>query len=152
MKNWYGYSTNIALGFFTIFLYFENYETRCFSIRATTEKSHNSRHTDTKETIRTEVGAPRAFLTPDMFMQMAMQNMDMVPPALQGPLLFLMGFTQQNMQNIMSSVRSLRRMLISSLVIMAVKRFFFSDLPTEADRNKANGITDAILGILNLID
>lgn len=84
-------------------------------------------------------------------MQMVMQNMDSVPEHLRGPLMFAMGFAQQNMKNIMSNMRSLGQMIISSVVMMALKKFFFADLPTEADRNKASKMTDAIMDLINLV-
>ncbi len=94
----------------------------------------------------------RFFIGSDVFMQIVMQHIDVVPKPFRGPILFLMGFTSQNMENIMSTMRSVGQMVISSLVMMAVKRWFFSDLRTEADRNKAISITDAILDIINLIN
>lgn len=96
--------------------------------------------------------AGRLFIDSDMIMQFAMHNVENLPKPLQGPAMFAMGFSQQNMKNFMSTVRSLGQMLISSLVMMAVKRLFFADLKTEADRNKASGLTDALLNIINLLN
>lgn len=97
-------------------------------------------------------GAPRLFIDSDMIMQFAMHNIENLPKPLQGPAMFAMGFSQQNMKNFMATVRSLGQMLVSSLVMMAVKRLFFADLKTEADRNTASGLTDAILDIINLLN
>lgn len=93
----------------------------------------------------------RFFIDSDMVMQMIMQNMDSVPEHFRGPLMFLMGFTQQNMKNFMSNMRSLGQMIITSVVMMAVKKIFFADLPTEADRNKASELTDIIMNLINLV-
>ncbi|KAK7579585.1 hypothetical protein V9T40_000214 [Parthenolecanium corni] len=94
----------------------------------------------------------RFLVDSDMIMQFAMQNVENLPKPWQGPAMFAMGFSQQNMKNFMSTVRSLGQMLISSLIMMAVKRLFFADLKTEADRNTASGLTDALLNIVNLLN
>jgi len=87
----------------------------------------------------------------DIVTPILQEKVESLPPAFRDPLLFLLGFGQQSIENIMSDMRSFSQMIITSLVMMAVKRIFFSNLPTEADRNKASELTDSILDMVDLV-
>lgn len=86
----------------------------------------------------------------DIAIHLLERNIESVPAPLRGPLMFFMGFSQQSMENIMSNMRSFGQMIITSLIMMAVKRIYFSDLPTEADRNKASELTDSVMNVVNI--
>lgn len=86
----------------------------------------------------------------DLITSTVAQNMDNVPPAMRAPMMFMMGFTRQNVQNFTSTVQNIMQMIVNALVVMAVKQYFFSDL-SQPDRQKASGISDNVISILNVI-
>lgn len=86
----------------------------------------------------------------DIINTLAQQQLENVPPAMRAPMMFMMGFSQQNVQNFVSTMQMIGQMIVNALVVMAVKQYFFRDL-NPPDRQKASGITDNIVGILNVI-
>lgn len=90
----------------------------------------------------------RVFFTSDL-----LQNMNYGQPATRSPLSLVLGFTQQNMQTMLSMLSFLQtvfQLLLNTIVIVAVKQFVFSDL-NEADRENASNLSDIIMNILNVM-